>query len=264
MDLRFPTELSALVRNAPCREESIGLSGSRVFIYEDMVLKCGPASTKTKQEAGLLTWLSGRLPAPKCLFYSEEDGQSLLLMSRISGQMSCEEEFMSDPERLVSALAEALRLLWSTDISGCPENNGLEGKLAAAASAVEAGNVDVSTAEEGTFGPGGFASPEALLLWLESNRPTDDPVFSHGDLCLPNIMLDSEGRLSGFIDLGDCGVCHRWYDIAVLRRSLIQNYHGKYARKTYEGFHDDMIFHGLGIPKDPELLQYFQLLSELA
>lgn len=264
MDLRLPPELSDLVGSAPCREESIGLSGSRVFIYEDAVLKCGPASSETKKEAGLLTWLSGRLPVPECLFFSEEDGQYLLLMSRIKGRMACEEEFMCDPERLVSTLAESLRLLWTADVSGCPVSDGLDGKLAAAALAVETGRVDVSSAEEGTFGPGGFASPEALLLWLESNRPPEDPVFSHGDLCLPNIMLDSEGGLSGFVDLGRSGVCHRWNDIAILRRSLIHNYRGKYARRTFPGFEDDMLLEALGVKKDPELLRYFVLLDELA
>jgi len=261
-DTFLPAGLQTRLCSLPFREESIGQSGSRVFIYEDCVLKTGPATPEAAKEAELLSWLAGRLPAPECLYFDCDEKSYWLLMSRIRGDMACEDRYMADPAGLMSTLAEAIELLWATDTRGCPVSDGLDEKLARAEIAVEKGAVDVENAEEGTFGPGGFASPEALLSWLKNNRPGDDPVFSHGDLCLPNVLLTSRG-LSGFIDLGRSGVCHRWNDIAILRRSLIHNYRGRYARKIYAGFDEDMLISALGLKKDPELLRYFVLLDEL-
>ena len=177
--------------------------------------------------------------------------------------MACSESIMASPEKLISSLADAIELLWRVDISSCPVSAKLDEKLAAARNTVELGLADTENAEPEPWGKGGFASPEALLLWLENNRPEEDPVFSHGDLCLPNILFCEKG-LSGFIDLGRGGISDRWNDIAICHRSLKDNYVGKYARKTYSGFDPDMLFSFLGIQKDPEKLQYYKLLDELA
>lgn len=36
--------------------------------------------------------------------------------------------------------------------------------------------------------------------------------FIHGDLCLPNIYVNDNNEISGFIDLGNSGLGDRWYD----------------------------------------------------
>lgn len=47
--------------------------------------------------------------------------------------------------------------------------------------------------------------------------------FVHGDLCLPNIYVDSNNHFIGFIDLDNAGLGDRWYDIAWLLWSLEYN-----------------------------------------
>ena len=49
--------------------------------------------------------------------------------------------------------------------------------------------------------------------------------FIHGDLCLPNIYVDSDNNFVGFIDLGNSGKGDRWYDYAWLLWSLEYNLH---------------------------------------
>lgn len=49
--------------------------------------------------------------------------------------------------------------------------------------------------------------------------------FIHGDLCLPNLIVDKENNFVGFVDLGNAGKGDRWYDYAWLLWSLEYNLH---------------------------------------
>ncbi len=89
-----------------------------------------------------------------------------------------------------------------------------------------------------------------------------EPVFSHGDFCLPNIFLE-DGQVAGFIDLGDASVSDKWRDIALCYRSLKHNFDGSYGGKVYEGFNPDILFEKLGIEPDWEKIKYHILLDEL-
>ena len=262
-NIPLPAELEKLLGSKSYTLDQTGLSGSEVLLFEDVVLKINSSPAEMKKEAWLLSWLEGKLPVPKLLYFGEENALGYMLMSRIKGEMACTESLMSSPKKLISSLADAIRLLWTVDISSCPVLSGLDQKLAAARKTVEHGLADTENCEPETYGPGGFASPEALLLWLENNRPEEDPVFSHGDLCLPNVMFN-EFRLSGFIDIGRGGISDRWNDIAICHRSLIHNYVGKYASRSYDGFDPEMLFSALGVPRDDEKLVYYKLLDELA
>ena len=51
-------------------------------------------------------------------------------------------------------------------------------------------------------------------------------IFVHGDLCLPNIIVN-DGKISGFVDRGDCGRGDPWMDISWALWSLEFNLHDK-------------------------------------
>ena len=80
--LRLPRELAALVENKPCSTDRIGMSGSTVLIYEDMVLKIRPETVEARLEHEMMEWLAGRLPVPRCLYHQVLEGKDYLLMSR--------------------------------------------------------------------------------------------------------------------------------------------------------------------------------------
>ncbi len=260
-EIRLPDEIERLTAGLPYTQDSIGLSGALVRMYDTMVLKVQPSSQRTRNEAAMLRWLSGKLPAPQLLSYAETDGMSCLLMMRIRGKMACDDFFLDRPALLIDRLAEALQLLWRTDTSGCPVLRGQAAELQEARRRVENGLVDLDDTEPGTFGPGGFRDPEALLVWLENNRPSFEPVLSHGDLCLPNLFLTQTG-IGGFIDLGDAGVGDRWRDIALCHRSLRHNLCGQYATRAREDV-ADRLFGALGLRPDQEKLRWYLLLDEL-
>lgn len=258
----LPEELQKMVAGQPFRLDNVGLSGSRVLLFEDKVLKIRPAAGGTRSEHTMMRWLDGKLPVPRCLYHTVENGVSYLLMTKIHGKMSCDEEYTQNPEALVRILAEGLKGLWQVDISNCPVKWDLDNKLAAAKAYVDQGSVDMANVEPETFGEGGFQSPLHLLEWLSDHRPEEDLVLSHGDFCLPNIFI-AGGKLAGFIDLGRTGVADRWQDIALCYRSLKHNYSGAYSGKAYSGFDPDLLFEALELEPNWEKLNYYILLDEL-
>jgi kanamycin kinase/aminoglycoside 3'-phosphotransferase-3 len=257
-----PASFAAYVQNKPYTVDSIGMSGSTVLTFENYVLKIEPISTWALRTVEILSWLEGKLPAPEVICHEVADGKSYLLMSRIQGKMSCDTYYLEHPEELLHLLAKGLRMFWNVDVRNCPHIRNLDAELAEARERVEQGQVDVENAEPGTFGPDGFAGPEELLIWLEENRPEQEPVFSHGDYCLPNVFLQ-DGEIASFIDLGDAGVGDKWRDIALCYRSLKHNFDGTYGGKVYEDFDPDMLFEALEMEPDWEKLRYYILLDEL-
>lgn len=261
-EIMIPKQIEELVKDNPYTLSNIGMSGSQVLMFEDMVLKIEMRSDYVEKQVRIMRWLEGKLPAPKVLAFEIMGEKSFLLMSRVYGDMACSEYYLEHPKVLLKALAEALKMMWSLDISDCPNLRDLDTELSEGKYRVENGLVDVEDAEPTTFGEGGFESPAHLLQWLEENRPVQEPVFSHGDFCLPNVLL-TDGEVSGFIDLGDAGVGDKWRDIALCYRSLKHNFDGTFGGKVYEDFNPDMLFEALEIEPDWEKLNYYILLDEL-
>lgn len=169
---------------------------------------------------------------------------------------------MERPDELIPLLSKAIKMLWSVDIKDCPVNKELDGELLKAEYRVEKGLVDISDSEPDTFGENGrFKDPKELLDWLKANKPSYEPSLSHGDLCLPNIIIDN-GDISGFIDMDNFGIADKWEDIALCYRSLIHNFDGTYG-KVYPGIDPDLLFKDLGIEPDMEKIDYYILLDEL-
>lgn len=258
----LPADLQNLIADKPYTIDSMGMSGSCIFLFEDMVLKIQKEDEETRSEAVMMKWLKGKLPVPEVLYHKAENGMNYLLMSKMSGVMSCEETILENQELVTELLAEGLKKLWTVDISHCPMRWDLPVKLAAAEDNVENGEVDVDNVEPETFGEGGFKDPEELLTWLKEHQPPLEPVLSHGDYCLPNIFVEN-GRVSGYIDLGKIGIADKWQDIALCYRSLKHNYCGDYGSERREDFKETLLFEKLGIEPDWEKIRYYILLDEL-
>lgn len=261
--MQLPESIQKLITDESYETDDIGMSGSSVLVFADKVLKIQERSRESESEYRMMAWLQGKLPVPQVLAYEVEGDTSYLLMSKIPGEMACEEEYMQDPARQIRLLAAGLKKLWSVDISGCPVDWSLRSKLMQAEYNVKNGLVDMDNVEPDTFGENGFQSPAALLQWLRENQPREELVLSHGDYCLPNVFGDGD-ELCGYIDLGRTGIADKWCDIALCYRSLSHNYSGSYhGRQAYEGYDDLLLFRELGLEPDWEKIRYYILLDEL-
>lgn len=260
--MNLPKKIKNMIGNRPYTLDKIGMSDSQVLLFHDMVLKIRPEDSEAQTELEMMRWMQGRLPVPEILCHEVEGDHSFLLMSRITGKMSCDLSFINEPERLIDVLCEGLKMLWSVDISECPCDASLDYHLAAAEYNVRNGLVDTDDAEQETFGENGFKDPEDLLEWLKANRPKEDLVLSHGDFCLPNVFANEKG-VSGFIDLGRAGVADRYRDIAICYRSLTSNLRGSYGDHPPVEFDPNLLFERLGIEPDWEKIRYYILMDEL-
>lgn len=260
--LLVPSKIRLLIDKKPFIVDDIGMSGNQVLVFEDMVLKIEENPTSMAIQVQVMQWLEGKNLVPQVLEYEEENGKCYLLMSKMDGEMSCNTYYLEHPDILLKALACGLKMLWEVDTRECPRVRDLDTVLKEARMQVENNLVDLDNVEPTTFGKDGFKSPKHLLEWLESNRPPFEPVFSHGDYCLPNIFLES-GKIKGFIDLDKAGIGDKWNDIALCYRSLKHNFDGTYREKIYEDFNPDMLFEALEIEPNWAKINYFLLLDEL-
>jgi len=170
--------------------------------------------------------------------------------------MLCDPEQMTDLRQVDRLAAEALRVLWQVDTVDCPVVCTVAKELDCARKRVFADAVS----REAVTGLG-FDSAEAALSWAEQRCPMEEPVLSHGDLCLPNILVEG-GAVSGFVDLGNCCVRDRWSDIADLTGSLRRNCDGTFG-PVYAGFDPDGLFRELGVEPDAERLLFYEVLDVL-
>ena len=69
--------------------------------------------------------------------------------------------------------------------------------------------------------------------FLEEGKDVKDPVLSHGDFCLPNILVDNKG-ITGFLDMGYCTIAERQADIDMCIESLEANLTGRFSDGTEE------------------------------
>jgi len=259
--MEFPDKLSYFIGNKSAEIDNISMSGAAVYLFDNMVLKVQNDSLEADNEYKMMRWLVGKLPVPEVIEYVKTNKLSYLLMSKCSGKSACDDTIMSKPKKLTQLFADTLNQLWNINTNDCPVYATLEQKLQIAENNVIHGLVDKDDCEPDTFGKQ-FKDPEALLYWLKENHPEEEPVLSHGDLCLPNIFFN-DGRLSGLIDLGRSGRADKWCDITICNRSLNHNYNGVYTGVCNYDYKESYFWEALNIKPDKEKIRYYLLLDEL-
>ena len=253
-DYSFPRVIAEKTAGEAFETDSVGRSDSAVLLFADKALKIEKTSSVSDNEYAILQWLDGGLRAPRVLAFARENGFNYLLMTRLEGKMA----FASDmtPEEISARLAEGLKLLRSTDISDCPCRRTFFSALKEAKKRMDDGELKALSPQTEEF-----PDFESLYAYLEANIPEEEPVFSHGDYCLPNVFLSDDGI--GFLDLGSAGVMDKDYDVFMCLWSMRYNFVtlGGMSEERFEVC-KRCFFEALGEAEKEEKLRFHRLLDE--
>jgi aminoglycoside phosphotransferase len=203
---------------------TVGMSGATVSRQDGVYRKV----TDNPQddliaEGARMTWLREQgIPAPEVL----ECRPGLLVTEEVPGRSAAEEWPEEDHPRIIDAIAGLARVLHALPIEGCPFDRRLTTIL-----------------------------PEDVL----TDRPAEeDLVVCHGDLCLPNVVLDLQTcAVTGVIDTGLLGVADRWTDLALTTQSLADERNDQYGPGAADRF-----LARYGIAPDQEKITFYRALVD--
>ena len=253
---KLTKKIENFLNGAAVEEIGIGYSNSQVLkivkgenIY---YLKMAPNGF-LKGEYERLSWLSSKVSdlVPQIISFESENGVEYLLTESLKGEMLCSDYYLSHPNEGLDIVVDAFKKLYEIDITDCPFNVALDYKLSLVRSNLDNHLIDEANVDSNILKK--YGSLEGIYEFLVNNRFHEDLCFSHGDISLPNIFA-FDGKLSGFIDLGDAGIADRYFDIAIVTRTLIYNYGEEYAEKFYEK---------MGIDVDRSKIDYYLTMMEL-
>lgn len=147
------------------------------------------------------------LAVPRVVHFQRIDDTEWLLMSALPGKNLVEalDEGLR-PQAVVEAIAGAITRIHATRPTWPEDINAIPYRLEAARERVRAGLAD-----------------RTVLRRFEARyREPEERVFVHGDLCLPNLLVE-DGALSGIVDWGRAGYGDPYQDLALAVRSLEHN-----------------------------------------
>lgn len=231
-----------------------GRSGARVWRSSRFVLKVARREASERPLAAetlRLRWLKGRLPVPEVVGYEVTPEAEYLATSRLPGVPLDHPDARVHPLRVTELLARALRELHALPVRDCPFNASLAFTLRQARERLEAGRVDEADFDDGRRGWTGI---QVLRELLRTRPAHEDLVVTHGDPCLPNLLLDGE-YLSGFVDIGRLGLADRHADLALAHRDLHSTLGPQMAGHFLDVYGRSLV--------DEGKLAYYVLLDEL-
>lgn len=252
-----PAAIQTLFHAKKITEIHIGCSSTTVYqILDDdytLYLKIHPRSPHFSflHEVSILHWLAEQLPVPRVQGYITDTEYEYLLLTEVPGDNCVDAMARLDNDQLVDLLALGLRQIHQINIARCPFDECIDAKLERARYRVQHALVDENDFDDERLG----MTAREVYAALEECRPTEqDLVFTHGDYCLPNILLQGE-RISGFIDLDRAGVSDRYNDLAIASRSIAYNLGTAYEQQFFLSYGIENV--------DDEKIQYYRMMDEL-
>jgi len=238
----------------------VGGSGDGVYRLQhpgggpELYLKhaSGPTVPDVIDEMARLRWLARHVTVPAVRFFLSTADEAWLLMTALPGQTATQRVEASGEARraIVDSLADFLRRLHAIPVETCPFNSDHRLRLSEARWRLDRGLVDPTDFDEARRGWTGEQVWDAVSGLLPI---APDPVVTHGDLSLDNILVADDGRI-GCIDTGRTGIADRYQDLAIVWRGL-----GDFGPALQARFLER---YGIDRP-DSQKIEFYLMLDEL-
>ena len=231
----LPSSMRKIVDKADVTPITVGMSADDVYRIEADTVYYLKIGADLRGEAERLRWLAGKLPVPKVIQYDLNHDKHYLLTSEVRGKMMFEADLPISWR--IDLMAEAARMWHSIPIDDCPFDNSLKQQLKHARQQLDNDRLDSRYFHSQFYGK----SEQELYADLLNTIPDDeDLVITHGDLCLPNILVDEQtGHITGFVDVGEMGISDRHLDLVLASRSIEYNLGSKWINRFYDAYGTD-------------------------
>ncbi|MHA1690975.1 MAG: APH(3') family aminoglycoside O-phosphotransferase [Candidatus Heimdallarchaeaceae archaeon] len=258
-EVSIPKDLENQLIGYEWHEVNIGWSSSKIFKLtrekdSNLFLKINKYSGDLffNNEFDMLKWFKDKIPVPEVIYQSKNSDNEFLLLTEIPGKVSYEVFSKSDIETNLILLANGLQSIHAIPIGDCPNQIDIVEMIQHAKERLEQGlinskNFDVRWKHK---------TPHDLFKDVLRLKPKKiDSVVTHGDYCLPNVMINDQ-KLSGFVDLGCAGINDRYYDLAAVSWSISYNFGSKWLPFFFENY-------GINYDEvDRERMLFYQMLNE--
>jgi streptomycin 3"-kinase len=201
------------------------------------------------------------IPSAPVLDWRETDAGACLVTQAVLGAPANELD-VAALRRAWPSIAVTVRALHDLATDRCPFGRGLSQMMTLARARVAEGRVVAD------FLPKALqrTPPTQILETIEAELPVrlaeerTELVVCHGDLCLPNILLDpATGQVKALLDLGRLGTADPYGDIALLLATARETWSdGAMARRADQEFADLY-----GTELDPERQDFYLRLDPL-
>jgi aminoglycoside phosphotransferase len=252
-----PPELASVTSGYSLERVSVGRSDAQVFRLErpgreSLYLKVAPRGSPDPllAEKLRLEWIGDRLPVPQVRLFAEDHLRQYLLLSEIPGVDASRSVHEGNIPQLVRLLAQGLRMIHGLPADGCPFDQTLGPNIEEARRRVRDGFVDEADFDAERRGR---RASDLFDELLRAGPSGEDLTFTHGDYCLPNIIIDGDA-IGGFVDWGRAGVADRYQDLALAARSLERNWGAEWVPLLFREY-------GIEMP-DEKKIEFYKLLDE--
>lgn len=205
----FPEVFHEILKDTPIFDSSCSHTARVYFLDREdgFFLKSAPKGSLEQEKIMSEFFWKNRL-GPEVLAFAQTD-RDWMLTRRIPGEDCTNWQYLDDPKRLCDTLAEVLRMLHDTPISGYSLPDRTAALIRTAAENHRLGKWDDALFPDNW----GYRSAEGAWSAVEQIAPLlKSDTLIHGDYCLPNILL-KDWVFSGLLDLGAAGRGDRHMDL---------------------------------------------------
>lgn len=203
-----------------------------------------------KREKIALDWLDNKsITVPTVIGYLEEGVCTYLMQSALKGTPAHKAPLQKN--EVLRIAANTLKRLHSVKIDGAQTLRTLEDDLSQINHCLKHDLIDIdkfTTANDDR-------TPEDVYFYLLTNQDRfSKATLTHGDYCLPNIIISGDD--AGMIDIGDCGIGDPYKDFSAMEVSIRRNFGQEWIDEFYRYY---------GIQKrDDFKVRYYQLIDQFS
>ena len=206
----IPSELAEIIKNYSIQEIPYNESGARIYLLTStqktlyLKIRINDPEQRLLREYITLTWIKGRILTPEVIYNHNSSEISFLLTTAVAGTPINQVPKLDRPDAMIAA-AQTLRFIHNIPIANCPYINTLRNRLE---------KKRTSNLKD---------DQKAILARLEATPPSEILAFTHGDYCLPNILVTGN-HLDGIIDWDSSGLADPYIDLVSAAWSIEYNF----------------------------------------